>query len=979
MSIGLSEFWPRLVGERFLDPAGCRTVAMAFAAEHQNRPPKTADELAAFLVQSGRMTLLQANCLLADPPGNLKLGRYRIRESQGPMPFRRWVAVESASPIADATAQDATKKGVTVMLRTAGENPWLDTHAKIHHRSLQPIAIEPVGDHVGVVSDLPPGKLLCQSSRLAAAWSPSLVCEIGASLCEAIAALHAGSLASGSVRADRVWIDDNGDVMLLRDPAGPPVAGLGDVSGQWLDQAGDIDDPVGYVAPELIEQADDGLAVANNCTGASDIYSLGCLMYRLRTGRPIANSLDDHLRSVPDEITEALSAGESGDPLYRILAYAIAKDPANRFASAEQFAAAIGAVAAIYPQEPPPTPPIEPKAKTPVKPKPEPKPNPRPPAKNVAADPKPVAVDSIPVETPSEAKTPTAPEETPLPPRRRRRRKKRIAPYVLTGLTVVVLALFVALLVTDPTPEPIAKRTRPPMPTVTPPLTNRTTPIETPVPKDVSPPKQQGYALVDDDRLLFAPMYTVDSPIAPLSMLPPGPSAIVSLKIDSIRDSKAAASILQTIPEVEQGLNALALRSGVAADLIRRCTLAMFPDSGGIPDVTLSFELNEAVPLDAWTERMSVSAAQTRDGLTIFAGDAVGDDAIYILPDEVASKSVTRFAIGSLDRITEVASIEGGSIPLPRSLRSLWNASSNDADLIALTTPNFLFADGRSLLEQSFPELMPAIKATLIPDAAGVFLSADAGDENVFVEFRVSPSGGISEASLMRQTRNAIAAWPTWADQFIVNSVPDPSWRLLASRLPTMTRFVSDKFRFGVSADAVVTNAYLPTPAVTQWTLATLLAANTPAGIAVANTDSDAEPLTIDEMLDREMSVAFDQESLEFAIEAVAGEFARGLPPTSQMPPVKIIGGDLQKMGITQNQQVRNFAKENVPLRTVLTDLMLGANPDRTATGPADPKQTLIWVVADDPESPGEKAILVTTREAAKGRYELPTEFQPKP
>jgi hypothetical protein len=52
------------------------------------------------------------------------------------------------------------------------------------------------------------------------------------------------------------------------------------------------------------------------------------------------------------------------------------------------------------------------------------------------------------------------------------------------------------------------------------------------------------------------------------------------------------------------------------------------------------------------------------------------------------------------------------------------------------------------------------------------------------------------------------------------------------------------------------------------------------------------------------------------------------------------------------------------------------ANPDRTANGPADPKQALIWVVADDPQNPGDKAILVTTRSAAEGKYQLPDEFR---
>ncbi len=268
----------------------------------------------------------------------------------------------------------------------------------------------------------------------------------------------------------------------------------------------------------------------------------------------------------------------------------------------------------------------------------------------------------------------------------------------------------------------------------------------------------------------------------------------------------------------------------------------------------------------------------------------------------------------------------------------------------------------------------------LQPDVAALLMTAHLDPQRVYAETRLAPSGGTSEAALMRAIRESIQAWPDWADEFIVDSVPDSSWRLLASRLPSMMRFVVDQMRFGVSEGSVVTNTYLPAQAVPQVTLATLLAMNTPSGgTATVAAVEPSRSLSVEEMLDRKMSVSFDQESLEFAIDTIVGSFKQALPAGSTMPPVRIIGGDLQLMGITQNQQVRDFAKTDLPLRTVLTDLVLGANPDKTANGPQDPKQALIWVLADDPENPGKQAIFVTTRQAAEGKYELPREFQPAP
>ena len=194
-----------------------------------------------------------------------------------------------------------------------------------------------------------------------------------------------------------------------------------------------------------------------------------------------------------------------------------------------------------------------------------------------------------------------------------------------------------------------------------------------------------------------------------------------------------------------------------------------------------------------------------------------------------------------------------------------------------------------------------------------------------------------------------------------------------------MMRYVVDQVRFGISGGSVVANMYLPQQAVPQVTLATLLAMNTRAGGSTTAIAPPSQSLTVEEMLSRKMSVSFDQESLESAIEAIVGDYQRTLPTGAKLPPVQIIGGDLQKMGITQNQQVRNFTKTDLPLRTVLTDLVLGANPDKSATGPKDPKQALIWVLADDPEDPGQKAILVTTRQAAENKYDLPEEFRLDP
>ena len=368
-----------------------------------------------------------------------------------------------------------------------------------------------------------------------------------------------------------------------------------------------------------------------------------------------------------------------------------------------------------------------------------------------------------------------------------------------------------------------------------------------------------------------------------------------------------------------------------------------------------------------------MAAARTADGVTIYAGDSPESDAYYF--EGKGDDPVSRFAIGSVARISEVAELEGSSILLPRNSQTLWNATSDESDIVLLfASPNFLFADGRELLTNSLPAFVSPLKSALQPDVSAMLVTVDFGDEQMFIEARLTPSGGSSPAALVRVLQEKIGGWPSWADDFIINSVPDASWRLLANRLRPMVNFVAEQVRFGVSEEVAIANAYLPAQAVPQVMLATVLALNTPEGSSVAAGAPVAKKqLSIEELLNRKMSVTFEQESLEFAIDNIVTAFERDLPSGSKLPNIRIIGGDLQLMGITQNQQVRNFKQENVPLRQVLTQLLRLANPDKTATGPKDEKQSLIWVVEDDG---GKKEILVTTRNSAKDKYEVPPEFK---
>ncbi|MDC0295365.1 protein kinase [bacterium] len=560
----------------------------------------------------------------------------------------------------------------------------------------------------------------------------------------------------------------------------------------------------------------------------------------------------------------------------------------------------------------------------------------------------------------------------------RRRKKKTKAPLILGGMCVAVLILLIGLIVrtrSEDTTEPEPRKRRP-LPTVVPSVTG--------VKQDTDQTEETtestvvaGYQIIEDDSLLFAPPYGTDSPTVPLSLLPPGPSVILSLRLSEFLKHPLADDLISGVSTGAEGMLEQAVeRLKADATNVKRLTISLYSGEAGWPEVSIAVELNEPVDSTELIELLGVEEARTRENQKIFVGDQDGSDAYYWNVDQ-ESGLVSAYAVGTVPRISEVASLEGGEIPLPRTSQALWSSTSVDSDFIVLFTPNFLFADGRAMLTTAMPELVGPLKRFTQPDInAGLITIKLNGDESVFIESRFAPSGGISEAALMNKVNTTVSSWPNWANEFILESVPDSSWRLLASRMPQMMEYLLARVRFGLSDNAVVANAYLPQNAFPQVFFAGLLAMNTPSsGDASSTTVAPVEMLSVEQMLDLEMTVSFDQESLEFALEAISNAFQEGLPDGNQMPKARIVGGDLELMGITQNQQVRDFSKSEQSLRAVLTDLVVQANPDKSATGPSDIKQSLIWVIAESDS--GESEILITTRQAAEREsYKLPEEFE---
>jgi hypothetical protein len=564
---------------------------------------------------------------------------------------------------------------------------------------------------------------------------------------------------------------------------------------------------------------------------------------------------------------------------------------------------------------------------------------------------------------------------------RKRTKRNRRGPILIGSSAVAILLLLVAILLRpgdeapQPKPRPTPRPTAPQVAQSTAPSTSSASPSST---APASSTGQSGYELVSDQRVLWAPPWPADSAAPPLDLVVPGAQAIVSVRPRSMLQNRSGADWVGWFgQEISPSLETLAKRAGVAADQIDRVVIGLVPGVDGVPDATLAVWLAEPTELKSLRSKWGVTASRTPDGVTLFTGDEPDSDAYFVAGESVTDSTlVSSFAVGKLELVRMIAEGGGGPILMPPPLRSAWDQTSAQADLIAMVIPNFLFADGRSLLQRFAPRAIDPLKRLLIPEVSAVVITVDT-QEHWYGELRLVPGGGATPPGLAKTVQDRVAELPGSAETFAIESNVDPSWRAIAIRLPQYLRAIQDQTRYGVSGNLPTANFYLPAAAAPQVTLASLLALSTApqSPVEAVAAPPAAGPMSIGQMLETEMSISFEQESLEFAVSMIGDEFAGALGEGATRPKITIIGGDLEKSGITQNQQIRDFKMRDVPLREVLTRMVAGANPDKTATSTADPKQSLVWVV--DPASTDQApALLITTRPQADAKgYELPKEF----
>ena len=339
------------------------------------------------------------------------------------------------------------------------------------------------------------------------------------------------------------------------------------------------------------------------------------------------------------------------------------------------------------------------------------------------------------------------------------------------------------------------------------------------------------------------------------------------------------------------------------------------------------------------------------------------------------------FVMGEEQPTKDIIESSGNRPPLPTAMEKLRAASDQDRQITLLADPQFFFADGRGLFTGSYESLREPLR-WLFDDRAGpartrtFMASLDIG-QLCFGEVQFYGTADRTPFQIADTMKERLNQLPRRLEDNLVSLEIPPYWRRLALRLPLMAEELRRQSRFGVEQDRSVFNFVLPPEAAHNFALALELSLNGGSTPAVVKAEpTKPQPKTMEDVLQTKLSVDIPQTSLEFAMRELSATVSE---QTKLNVEIKIIGGDLQKDGITRNQQIRNFKAEDESVAEVLTNLVMQANPVTTVQSASEKDQKLVWVESQDAESANRLVIMITTRNAAEAKgLQLPPAFQPR-
>ncbi len=521
-------------------------------------------------------------------------------------------------------------------------------------------------------------------------------------------------------------------------------------------------------------------------------------------------------------------------------------------------------------------------------------------------------------------------------------------------------------------------------------VSGQTTLVNSPndVPKKATESVNEFFVVeADDGKLLWAPPQA-GSPYS-LEMFPAGVEAMVFVSGNMWHRRGNASGIgkwwMESQTDLFQFLSKLPLLND---DRIGSVSIALYPSKiPGVPQAVFRISFSQAVSIDSitaaspgFTLQLIDPKSKVKSGLW---SNEAASNAIAIAMDGLQTEGtamIKRALVGPEALIATLPELNGGPAPLRRQLETLLKSTDSRADLTVLFAPSFLFGDGRELLA-TFPKVKEALRESIDESMQAVSFSTTI-DTRWYMELRMLSSETRDAGKFVASLKTSLLSVPDDFEKVLASGMGlHPYWRALGLRYPQMMRALNRYGRFGLEDSQVVANAYLPTDAMNNLVIASWMAlqnfSNEPGPTVTITRPPVARPpaRSMEEILDSKITIGFEQESLEAALQLISGELSDSVLAGSPIS-MSINGAAFQKEGITRNQSIRSFKHDGVALRIVLTDLVRRANPVTTVQSPTERNQKVVWLVLDDPDRPGQKKIELTTRTWSEGnKVSLPKEF----
>jgi hypothetical protein len=345
------------------------------------------------------------------------------------------------------------------------------------------------------------------------------------------------------------------------------------------------------------------------------------------------------------------------------------------------------------------------------------------------------------------------------------------------------------------------------------------------------------------------------------------------------------------------------------------------------------------------------------------------------------SASGRTFVLGAPPEISALARSEA---PIPRPqfdpyFSHLMKSSSDAQHVVALIDPHFLRTDGREMFSGPYAKLVEPIDWFFGDDVKGM-ASLHFG-EDFYGELRLYARLQKRPSDLQAEVRAKLDQTPQKLKDYVLSLNPPAYWKKAWFNFPQMITALRSQMRLGVEDDQAVINFALPGVTAPNLIAATELSIASAPGAAAGTgpttpVATKPKPQSIEELLQSKIDIGFAQQSLEFAMRDLATAARDEYPELPFDFQIKVIGADLQKEGITRNQQIRDINAKQTTVADVLTQFVRKGNPVTTVQNPNEVDQKLVWLVGPDPDDATKKIVLITTRVAAgEKKLTLPPVF----